>query len=78
MAGITSAVYTNHTSLAIPVAGHLSWLHGFMSVHGVTGSIAVEPSTGRVRLDPLDKYPGVLWLRHVADLLLVSLKMFTY
>lgn len=31
---------------------------------------------GRVSLDPLDNYPGVPWLRHVADLLLVSLKIF--
>lgn len=33
---------------------------------------------GRVSLDPLDDYPEVLRLRHVADLLLVSLKIFTY
>lgn len=72
MAGITSAVYTNHTFLAIPL------LLDTMPVHGVTGHIAVERSTGRVHLDPSAKYPRVLWLRHVADLLLVSLKMFTY
>lgn len=38
----------------------------------------MELSMERVRLDPLDKFPEVLWLCHVADLLLVSLKMFTY
>lgn len=79
MAGITSVVYTNPTSLSHrPAVGHLGWLHSCMLMHGVAGSTAVELSMGRVSLDPLDNYPGVLWLRHVADLLLVSLKIFTY